>query len=189
MSESTPGRRETATLGGGCFWCLEAAFERLRGVARVASGYAGGHLANPTYREVCSGTTGHAEVVRVEFDPEALAYADLLRVFFTAHDPTTRDRQGPDVGPQYRSIILYESEEQRETAERVMAELEEAGLWDDPLVTELEPLETFHPAEDHHQEYYRRNPSQPYCRVVIAPKLAELRRKHAEKLQAPVSSG
>lgn len=181
--------KETATLGGGCFWCLEAVLERLRGVERVESGYAGGDLPDPTYREVCSGTTGHAEVVRVHFDPELLPYEELLEVFFTSHDPTTRNRQGPDVGPQYRSIILYESEKQRRTAERVIAELEEAQLWDDPLVTELRPAGAFYRAEGYHQDYYRRNPNQPYCQVVITPKLAELRRKHAGKLDASVPSG
>lgn len=186
--ETTDGRQsdgglETATLGGGCFWCLEAAFERVDGVERVVSGYAGGDLPNPSYREVCSGTTGHAEVVRVHFDPTRIAFADLLRLFFTVHDPTTKDRQGPDVGPQYRSIVLYESEPQRETAEAVMAEIEKEGLWDAPLVTELVPLETFYPAEAYHQRYYRRNPNQPYCQAVIAPKLAEFRRKFAGRLK------
>lgn len=184
MEETGSRDLEVATLGGGCFWCLEAVFERLRGVERVVSGYAGGDLPDPTYREVCSGATGHAEVVQLHYDPETISYADLLRVFFTVHDPTTRDRQGPDVGPQYRSIILHGSPEQREAAREVRAEIERAGVWDDPIVTEIVPLEAFYPAEGYQQEYFRRNPNQPYCRLLIAPKVAEFRREHAEKLKA-----
>lgn len=168
-------KRETATLGGGCFWCLEAVYQEMRGVLGVQSGYAGGVIENPTYRQVCSGSTRHAEVVQVEFDSEVLDYADLLRVFFTIHDPTTRDRQGADRGPQYRSIILTHDEEQAETAARVMAEVTEAKLWDDPLVTEVEPLSRFWPAEAVHDDYYRRNPRQPYCRVIVEPKLLKFR--------------
>jgi peptide-methionine (S)-S-oxide reductase len=174
---------ETATLGGGCFWCLEAVFERLAGVRSVVSGYAGGHLLDPTYAAVCTGGTGHAEVVRVEFDPSRIGYRDLLEVFFAIHDPTTPDRQGADVGPQYRSIILYESDAQRATAEAVVAEMEATAALGARIVTEIAPLDTFYPAEPEHREYYRRNPLQPYCRVVIAPKVATLRAKFADRLR------
>lgn len=174
---------EHATLGGGCFWCLEAVFERLQGVGSVDSGYAGGHVENPSYRAVCTGTTGHAEVVRVEFDPEVISYGDLLEVFFTTHDPTTVDRQGGDVGPQYRSIILYENETQKDTAESVVEELSSAGIYDDPIVTQLEPLERFWPAEEEHREYYRSHPEQAYCRMVIDPKVAKVRSKFADRLK------
>jgi peptide-methionine (S)-S-oxide reductase len=174
--------REVATLGGGCFWCTEAVLEQLRGVHSVVSGYAGGHVPNPTYREVCGKQTGHAEVVQVTFDPQEISFRELLEVFFTTHDPTTPNRQGADVGPQYRSIVLYHSPEQKETAEQVIAEMEQRGVWSDPIVTEIEPLETFYPAEAEHQGYYRRNPNQGYCRVVIAPKVAKLRSHYLEKL-------
>ncbi len=177
-------RTEIATLGGGCFWCLEAVFERLEGVSRVISGYAGGSVPNPTYEQVCSEMTGHAEVVQVEFDPEVTSYREILEVFFTLHDPTTPDRQGPDVGTQYRSAIFYASDEQRDEAERLIAELEREDVFPDPIVTELESLTEFYPAEAYHQEYYGRNPSQPYCRFVIAPKVAALRQKFAGKLKA-----
>lgn len=176
---------ETATLGGGCFWCVEAVVERLRGVRSVTSGYAGGHVEDPTYRQVCGGATGHAEVVRVEFDPAVLSYRRLLEVFFATHDPTTPDRQGADRGPQYRSIILYETEAQRETAESVVAALEDEGVFGAPIVTAIEPLEAFYPAEDYHQEYYRNNPTQGYCRVVIDPKLSKLRAGFADLLEEP----
>lgn len=174
---------ELATLGGGCFWCLEATFERLRGVTDVRSGYAGGHVEDPGYREVCSGTTGHAEVVQVEFDPDILDYADLLDVFFTIHDPTTVDRQGGDVGTQYRSIILVHDDEQRRIAEATIAAREESGRHDAPIVTQVEQLEEFYPAEDDHQGYYQANRAQPYCQVVIEPKIAKLEREHADKLE------
>ncbi len=174
MTDDT-GFLEQATLGGGCFWCLEAVFQRIEGVHGVESGYAGGHDPNPTYRAVCSGTTGHAEVVRVTFDPGVLPYGDLLRIFFTIHDPTTPDRQGADVGPQYRSVILHESREQEETARAVMKEVEAAGWWRAPLVTELAPLERFHPAEPEHHRYYDRNPHAPYCRFVVEPKVRKAR--------------
>ena len=177
----------TATLGGGCFWCLEAVFERLEGVESVTSGYAGGHVADPTYREVCGGRTGHAEVVRIAFDPSVIPYPELLEVFFATHDPTTPDRQGHDTGPQYRSIILYEDAGQREAARAVMDALERDGVFDAPIVTELEPLDRFYPAETYHQEYYRNNPNQPYCRAVIDPKVAKLRRKYASRLKADMS--
>lgn len=178
------GGTATATLGGGCFWCLEAVFERLEGVASVTSGYAGGHVEDPTYREVCGGRTGHAEVVRIAFDPAVIGYGELLEIFFATHDPTTPNRQGHDTGPQYRSIILYEDEAQRETARGVMDGLARDGVFDAPIVTELEPLDRFYPAETYHQEYYRNNPSQPYCRAVIDPKVAKLRQKYASRLKA-----
>lgn len=173
----------SATLGGGCFWCLEAAYEEVEGIVRVESGYSGGDVEDPTYEQVCSGTTGHAEVVRVDFDPETISYREVLEIFFTLHDPTQLDRQGADVGSQYRSVVFHHSDEQRRVAESLVEELEEAAIWDDPIVTEIAPLETFYPAEDYHREYYRRNPQQPYCQVVIEPKLAKLRAKHADKLR------
>lgn len=173
----------TATLGGGCFWCLEAVYDRLRGVRSVTSGYAGGHVENPTYRQVCGGDTGHAEVVRLEYDPEVVDYRTLLTVFFAMHDPTTPDRQGHDVGPQYRSIILYESDDQRQTAEAVMAELSADDVFGAPIVTELEPLGDFYQAEADHQDYYRDNASQPYCQAVISPKVAKLRASFADRLK------
>ena len=176
--------REQATLGGGCFWCLEAVYKELRGVERVVSGYAGGHVPNPSYRQVCEGTTGHAEVVQVTFDPRAVSYRELLEVFFTIHDPTTLNRQGADVGTQYRSVIFYHTPAQRETAEQVIRELTEARVWDSPVVTELAPLTVFYPAEDYHQDYFEKNPSQPYCRAVVAPKVVKFRRHFLEKLKA-----
>ncbi len=174
---------ELATLAGGCFWCLEAVFTQLRGVESVASGYAGGNLPNPSYELVCSGTTGHAEVVQLEFDPAVVSYQDLLQVFFTMHDPTTLNQQGADVGTQYRSAIFYHSEEQQAVAKQVIEELTASGLWDDPVVTELVPLDTFYPAGADHQEYYERNSTQPYCQAVIAPKVAKLRRQYLDKLK------
>lgn len=176
-------RHETATLAGGCFWCLEAVFLELRGVERVESGYAGGKTPRPTYEQVCSGTTGHAEVVQVEFDPDVLSYRDLLDVFFTIHDPTTLNRQGNDRGTQYRSAVFYHSPEQQATARAVMAELEGAGVWDDAIVTELVPLTEFFPAEEYHRDYYRTNPNQSYCRLVIEPKVAKARAKFMAKLK------
>jgi len=175
---------QLATLAGGCFWCLEAVFEQLRGVTKVVSGYSGGHVPNPSYEAVCTGTTGHAEVVQVTFDPDALSYRDLLGVFFTLHDPTTLDRQGGDVGTQYRSAIFYHDDEQRRTAEEVVRELEAEHVFDEPIVTKIESLKAFYPAEEYHREYYRRNSNQPYCRAVIAPKVAKLRSKYLEKLKA-----
>jgi peptide-methionine (S)-S-oxide reductase len=168
---------ETATLAGGCFWCLEAVFELLAGVARVESGYAGGTVRNPSYRQVCTGTTGHAEVVQVEFDPRVISFRDILEVFFTIHDPTTPNRQGADVGTQYRSAIFHHSPEQKAVAEGLISELGASGVWREPIVTEVTPFTEFFPAEDYHREYYRRNPEQPYCQVVIEPKLAKLRQK------------
>ncbi|NKN33137.1 peptide-methionine (S)-S-oxide reductase MsrA [Marichromatium bheemlicum] len=167
-----------ATLGGGCFWCLEAGFERLRGVETVVSGYAGGGLEQPGYRDVCRGDTGHAEVVQVRFDPTVIDYASLLKVFFTLHDPTTRNRQGADIGTQYRSVIFHHNAVQREQAAAMIARLDAAGLWPDPIVTELLPVPTFYAAEPEHQGYFRRHPRQPYCQAVIDPKLAKLRQRH-----------
>ncbi|WP_103019363.1 peptide-methionine (S)-S-oxide reductase MsrA [Salinibacter altiplanensis] len=177
-----------ATIGGGCFWCLEAVYEEVSGVTDIVSGYAGGHVQSPSYRQVCSGTTGHAEVVQLTYDPSGIEYQDLLEVFFTTHNPTTKDREGADVGPQYRSIILYHDDEQRETAESLIENLEADGVFGDPIVTEVEPLDTFYRAEDKHQDYYERNSSQPYCQTVISPKVAKLRKKHADKLQGQATS-
>ena len=175
---------ETAILGGGCFWCLEAVFTDLRGVQSVMSGYAAGHVKNPTYQLVCSATTGHAEVVRVVFDPAQLDYADLLRVFFTIHDPTTKDRQGKDVGPQYRSIILTTSDAQVGTAKVVMAEVDTSGIWGAGMVTQLEPAPEFYEAEPEHHDYFARNPFTGYCRVVVAPKVVKFRKIFADRLKA-----
>jgi peptide-methionine (S)-S-oxide reductase len=174
---------ETATLAGGCFWCMEAVFERVEGVLDVRSGYAGGHTERPTYEQVCSGDTGHAEVVRIRFDPSVIAYGDLLEIFFAMHDPTTPDRQGADVGTQYRSAILYESDAQRDTARATIRSLDAERIWDAPIVTEVLPLVAFWPAEEYHREYFRRNPAQPYCQVVVAPKVAKLRKKFAHRLR------
>ena len=181
---STENSKELATLAGGCFWCLEAVYKELRGVERVVSGYAGGHVESPTYREVCDGTTGHAEVVQITFDPSAVSYKELLEVFFTIHDPTTLNRQGGDVGTQYRSAVFYHTPEQRETAEQTMAEMTAAAVWDSPIVTEVSPLEKFYPAEDYHQDYFEKNPSQPYCRAVVAPKVSKFRKLFLERLKA-----
>ena len=175
---------ETITLGGGCFWCTEAVLKPLRGVASVTSGYANGRVKNPTYREVCSGRTGHAEVVRVAFDPDVIAVDDLLGVFFATHDPTTLNRQGGDRGTQYRSGVYYETPEQKAAAERVVADLTRQGVFDRPIVTEVEPLDVFYPAEDYHQDYFERNPDQPYCAAVIAPKVSKLRKHYFERLAA-----
>jgi peptide-methionine (S)-S-oxide reductase len=175
--------RAVATLAGGCFWCLEAVYEQLEGVIQVESGYSGGKVPNPSYRLVCTGTTGHAEVVQLTFDPEVVAFKDLLEVFFTIHNPTTLNRQGADVGSQYRSAIFYHDEAQKETAEQVIREIEAAGIWDDPIVTEVQPFTAFYRAEDYHQEYYRNNSFQPYCQVVIAPKVAKFRRKYFDRLK------
>jgi peptide-methionine (S)-S-oxide reductase len=174
---------EIATLGGGCFWCIDTIFRELVGVEKVESGYAGGRTPNPTYRDVCSGMTGHAEVVQVTFDPAALSFRDLLGVFFTVHDPTTPDRQGADVGTQYRSIVLYHSDEQRETAKQVIDELNQKKIWDDPIVTQVVPFTTFYSAEQYHQDYYSQNQNQPYCQIVIAPKVAKFRKAQLERLQ------
>jgi len=174
---------EIATLGGGCFWCLEAVYEQLRGVEKVVSGYAGGRAPNPSYQQVCTGTTGHAEVVQITHDPQVITFRELLEVFFTIHDPTTLNRQGGDVGTQYRSAIFYHDEGQRQAAEAVIREIEAAGIWDAPIVTEVTPLTDFFKAEDYHQEYFRHNPSQGYCRAVIAPKVAKFRQKYLDRLK------
>jgi peptide-methionine (S)-S-oxide reductase len=173
---------ERATFGGGCFWCLETLFQNLKGVLKVESGYAGGSPPHPTYEQVCSGRTGHAEVVQVTFDPALISYQELLEVFFATHDPTTLNRQGSDVGTQYRSVIFFHTAAQQATAERVIKELETAQLWDGTIVTALTPLKEFYPAEAYHQHYYRNNPMQPYCLAVIAPKVAKFRRHHLAKL-------
>jgi peptide-methionine (S)-S-oxide reductase len=174
---------ETATLGGGCFWCLEAVFKDLKGVTWVMSGYAAGHVANPSYKAVCTGRTGHAEVVQVKFDPAELDYADLLRVFFTIHDPTTQDRQGNDVGPQYRSIILTHSDKQAETAKAVIAEIAAAKLYPGKIVTQIEPLTVFYQAEEEHHDYFARNPWSGYCQVIVAPKVAKFKKTFADRVK------
>lgn len=177
--------RQIATLGGGCFWCLEAVYNDLRGIGSVVSGYAGGHLNNPTYKQVCTGNTGHAEVVQISFDPQMITFKDLLNVFFTIHDPTTLNRQGADIGTQYRSVIFYHDQDQKQLAEQTIHEFTEAGLWTDPIVTEITPIDNFYPAEDYHQDYYVNNISQPYCTAVIAPKLSKFRKKFIDQLKAP----
>jgi peptide-methionine (S)-S-oxide reductase len=180
---SNPSSTDTLTLGGGCFWCLEAVFERLRGVSRVVSGYAGGRVAQPSYEAVCTGYTGHAEVVQVTYDPAVVSLRALLDVFFTTHDPTTLNRQGADVGTQYRSAVFYNSPAQKAAAEQAIADLTAQGVFPSPIVTEVTPLDTFYPAEDYHQGYYEANASQPYCRVVVAPKVAKLRQHYLEMLK------
>jgi len=180
-------RLETATLAGGCFWCLEAVYRELRGVTSVVSGYSGGHAPNPSYEDVCAGGTGHAEVVQVTFDPAVVSFRDLLDVFFTIHDPTTLNRQGADVGTQYRSAIFFHTPAQKAEAERAIADLAAQGLWPDPIVTEVAPFAAFYPAEGYHQRYFERNPGQPYCRAVVAPKVAKFRKLHFERLRAPGS--
>lgn len=181
---NTSSNLEVATLAGGCFWCLEAVYDNLKGVKDVVSGYSGGEVPNPSYGEVCTGRTGHAEVVQIKFDPAEITFRELLGVFFTIHDPTTLNRQGADVGPQYRSAIFYHTPEQRKTAEEVISELEREKIWPDPIVTELTPFKEFYPAEEYHQEYFARNPYQPYCQVVVAPKVAKFRKKYMDKLKA-----
>lgn len=182
--EYTPKTNDLAiaTLGGGCFWCLEAAFDEVRGVKNVVSGYSGGMVLNPSYEQVCSGNTGHAEVVQVTFDPSDITYRDILSLFFAIHDPTTLNRQGADVGTQYRSVIFYHDEEQMSDAEELIGELNSAGLWQNPIMTEVTPLGEFFTAEDYHQNYYQQNGQQPYCQVVITPKLAKFRKKYASRL-------
>jgi peptide-methionine (S)-S-oxide reductase len=174
---------EVATLAGGCFWCLEAVYDELEGVLDVVSGYAGGQVPHPTYEAVCSGDTGHAEVVQVTFDPQRISYRDLLEVFFSIHDPTTLNRQGMDVGTQYRSAIYYHSPQQEQVARETIADLERRRLWDAPIVTEVTPLDTFYPAEEYHQEYFARNPYQGYCMMVIRPKVAKFRKQHLNRLK------
>lgn len=174
---------ETATLAAGCFWCVEAVFDDLVGVEDVVSGYSGGHTSNPTYKEVCSETTGHAEVVQIRFDPTKLSFKELLQVYFTVHNPTTLNRQGNDIGSSYRSAIFYNSDEQKRIAEEVRAEITAEAIYDDPIVTEVTAFSNFYPAEDYHQEYFANNPSQPYCSAVVAPKVAKFRQKFVSKLK------
>lgn len=182
MSETS---LETATLAAGCFWCVEAVFDDLKGVNDVVSGYSGGHTENPTYRQVCDGDTGHAEVAEIKFDPSVISFKEILQVFFAVHDPTTLNRQGNDVGTQYRSAIFYHDDVQRRIAEEVIKEVTAEGVYDDPIVTEVVPFEKFWPAEDYHQEYFTNNPNQPYCLAVVAPKVVKFRKKFVDKLKKP----
>ena len=177
-------RLETATLGGGCFWCLDAVYQAVEGVERVVSGYAAGDVPDPTYQQVCSGDTGHAEVVQVRYDPEEISYREILEIFFAIHDPTTPNRQGADVGTQYRSIVLTHGDDQRDTAEQMIEELEAEGVWEG-IVTQIEPLDTFYRAEEYHQNYFHRNPGQGYCQAVIRPKVAKFRQKFADRIRQP----
>lgn len=179
----TTGKEEVATLAGGCFWCLEAVFDEIEGVSLVKSGYAGGHTVDPTYQEVCSGTTGHAEVTQITYDPTVVSYRDLLNVFLSIHDPTTVDRQGNDIGSQYRSAIFTHDAAQAEAAREVVEQVATAGVYPDPIVTSIEPLTAFYPAETYHDDYYARNPNQGYCQAVIAPKVAKFRKQHVERLR------
>ena len=183
QSRAPDGSREVATLAGGCFWCLEAVYEQVQGVEKVVSGYSGGTVPHPTYPQVSSGTTGHAEVVQITFDPDMITFRELLEIFFTIHDPTTLNRQGGDIGPQYRSAIFYHSPEQKEAAQETIREIEAAGIWDNPIVTEVTPFEAFYEAEDYHQEYYRQNPRQIYCQVVISPKVSKFRQRYRGKIK------
>jgi peptide-methionine (S)-S-oxide reductase len=180
---NTPHNYELATLAGGCFWCLEAIYDDLKGVTHVESGYSGGTVANPSYERVCSGLTGHAEVVQITFDTQEITFKELLQIFFTIHDPTSLNRQGADVGTQYRSAIFFHNQEQRQIAEQTIAEIEAEKIWSKPIVTQLEAFEAFYPAEDYHTDYFRRNPYQGYCQVVIAPKVSKFRQKFTEKLK------
>ena len=184
MTSNAPGsRQEVATLAGGCFWCLEAVYDQLKGVLHVESGYSGGRTRNPTYEEICGGHTGHAEVVQVTFDPSVITFRDLLDVFFTIHDPTTLNQQGADVGTQYRSAVFYHSPEQKKAAEEKIGELTRDRIFEDPIVTEVTPVDTFYEAENYHQEYFARNDSQPYCRAVVAPKVAKFRKHYFDRLK------
>lgn len=184
QQQKQPGRKlAVATLGGGCFWCIEAVYDQLEGVLDVVSGYAGGTVPNPSYRQVCAGTTGHAEVVQITFDPQVVSYREILEVFFDIHDPTTLNRQGADVGTQYRSIILYHDEAQERVAEQIIQELARAGRWANPVVTEVKPFEVFYPAEDYHQEYFAQHPNQPYCRAVIVPKVKKFKKLYLTRLK------
>lgn len=175
---------ETATLAAGCFWCVEAVFDDLKGVEDVVSGYSGGQTENPTYRQVCDGNTGHAEVAQIKFDPSVISFKDVLRVFFSVHDPTTMNRQGNDIGTQYRSAIFYHNDEQKRDAEEVIKEITDEGVYDDPIVTEVTPFEKFWPAEDYHQEYFANNPNVPYCAAVVSPKVRKFRQKFADRLKS-----
>lgn len=177
------GQTETATLAGGCFWCLEAVFLELKGVKQVVSGYTGGSVKDPSYHEVCTGSTGHAEAVQVTFDPQEISFREILQIFFTIHDPTTPNRQGADVGTQYRSAIFYHAEEQKKSAEDAIREISDAGVWDNPIVTEIAPLQEFYPAEEYHQSYFEQHREQRYCQLVIEPKVAKLRKLFTDKLK------
>jgi peptide-methionine (S)-S-oxide reductase len=183
QNQNQSNGKDVITLGGGCFWCTEAVFDELKGVESVESGYSGGTVPNPSYERVCTGTTGHAEVVQVTFDPKIISLADVLRIFFTVHDPTTLNRQGADVGTQYRSVIFYRNEEQKRVAEQVIKEIEAEKIWNAPIVTQVVPFKAFYMAEDYHQEYFRKNPNQGYCRVVIAPKVTKFRNHYRELLK------
>jgi len=183
-----PKNSEVATLGSGCFWCSEAVFSQLKGVEKVESGYSGGKSTNPTYQDVCTGTTGHAEAVQVTFDPGVISFEDILQIFFTTHDPTTLNRQGADVGTQYRSVIFFHNDKQRETAQRIIKELNGSKVWKNPIVTEVAPFKAFYKAEDYHQEFYEKNRQYPYCQVVIEPKIAKLRQHYLTKLKTPVET-
>ena len=180
-------KSEVATLGGGCFWCLEAVYDELKGVTDVVSGYSWVHVPNPSYEQVCGKHTGHAEVVQVTFDPSLISFKEILEVFFTIHDPTTPNRQGNDVGPQYRSAVFYHSEEQKAIAEQVIREFEQAKIWDNPIVTEVTAFEQFYRAEDYHQEYFKKNPYQPYCAFVVGPKVSKFRKKFFDRLKKTVA--
>ncbi len=180
-------KKEVATLGGGCFWCTEAVFRRLRGVSKVASGYTGGFVPNPTYEQICTGRTGHAEVVRVEFDPDVISFDQILDVFFHTHDPTTLNRQGPDAGTQYRSAVFWNSKKQKDKAIEIIRQLDDSGDFRDPIVTTLEQLKKFYPAEDYHKNYYERNPNQGYCRFVIVPKMTKFNKRY-KKLLKPATA-
>ena len=179
-------RLEVATLGGGCFWCTEAIYSQLKGVENVEPGYAGGKTENPAYEQVCTGTTGHAEVVQITFDPDVISYKETLQIFFSTHDPTTLNRQGPDVGTQYRSIILYNNDEQKITAEQVIKDITEEKIWNNPIATQLEPLKTFYRAEDYHKDYFKHHPDQAYCSLVIAPKVAKFQKLYLSKLKPQI---
>lgn len=185
MNEETAKSKklEVATLAGGCFWCVEAVFNIIRGVEKIEPGYTGGSVPNPTYEQVSSGTTGHAEAAEITFDPSVISYREILEIFFASHDPTTLNRQGPDVGTQYRSAIFYHNEEQKATAKAVIKELEKEGIWDAPIVTQIEPLNVFYKAETYHKDYYTKHPNQPYCQAIIAPKLAKLQHRFLSKLK------
>lgn len=187
-SESRPRHAEVVTLGGGCFWCTEAVFQMIRGVEKVEPGYAGGAVTNPTYEQVSTGTTGHAEVVQIMFDPDVIGLKEILEIFFGTHDPTQLNRQGADVGAQYRSIIFYHNEEQKSVAEQVIAELNREGVYDKPIVTRVEPLKAFYSAEEYHKDFFKKHPKEPYCQVVIAPKVAKLQKTYLSKLKLPIRS-
>lgn len=184
MMTGPKGPSEVGTIAGGCFWCLQPIFQDLRGVGKVEVGYSGGHLANPSYEAVCTDTTGHAEAVQITFDPRTTPYVDLLRIFFSVHDPTTKDRQGADVGTQYRSAIFTHDSEQEKAAKQVIAEIDAAGIWGRPIVTEVTPLSQFYRAEEYHQDYFRKNPTAGYCRAIVAPKVAKFRKQFADRLKA-----